>query len=110
MFFCLAERKKENPRSRLSAIREITALDFPLNEGNVSFRGLKGMGEASSGPIYPENRLPRNNSVGTAFVSDWEKMAGQIGACLRKRSEFSFRAINLHSMLERERDFSRMSR
>lgn len=29
-------------------------------------------------------------------------MAGQIGACLRKRSEFSFRAINLHSMLGRE--------
>lgn len=59
--------------------------------------------------IYPKtgvNRLPRrrNNSVGTAFVSDWGKMAGQIGACLRKReNEANFRFVQLTAG-ERERE------
>ena len=61
--------------------------------------------------IYPKTGVNRrrNNSVGTAFVSDRGKMAGQIGACLRKReNEANFRFVQLTAgERERERDFSR---
>lgn len=102
------KKEKKNPQPRLSAIREITALDFPLDQVKVSSpgEGIKGRGIVQIYPKTGVNRLPRrrNNSVGTAFVSDRGKMAGQIGACLRKReNEANFRFVQLTAG-ERERE------